>query len=62
MAEIVNLRMARKQAKRRRAELEAAQQRLVHGRSKAAKALQRSRNEKAESELDRHRIERGDDS
>jgi Domain of unknown function (DUF4169) len=62
MAEIVNLRLARKQAKRRQAEKEAAQQRLVHGRSKAEKALQRSRTEKAETELDRHRIEHGDDS
>jgi Domain of unknown function (DUF4169) len=62
MAEIVNLRLARKQAKRRQAEQEAAEQRLAHGRSKAEKALQRSRNEKVESELDRHRIESGHDS
>ncbi len=62
MADIVNLRLARKQARRRQAEQEAAQQRLAHGSSKADKALQRSRNEKAESELDRHRIESGDDS
>lgn len=62
MAEIVNLRRARKQAKRRQAEQDAAQQRVAHGRSKAEKAVQRSRNEKAETELDRHRIERGDDS
>jgi hypothetical protein len=62
MAEIVNLRLARKQAKRRRAEHDAAQQRLAHGRSKADKTLQRSRNKKAERELDRHRIESGDDS
>lgn len=61
MAEVVNLRLARKQAKRRQAEQEAAQQRLAHGRNKAEKALHRSRNEKAETELDRHRIERGDD-
>lgn len=61
MAEIVNLRRARKQAKRRQAEQDAAQQRVAHGRSKAEKAVQRSRNEKAETELDRHRIERGDD-
>jgi hypothetical protein len=62
MAEIVNLRRARKQAKRRQAEQDAAQQRLAHGKSKAEKTLQRLRNEKAETELDRHRIERGDDS
>jgi hypothetical protein len=62
MADIVNLRMARKQAKRRQAEREAAQRRLAHGRSKAEKALQRSRDEKAERDLDRHRIEGEDES
>jgi hypothetical protein len=62
MAEIVNLRVARKQAKRRQAEQQAAQRRLAHGRSKAEKALQHSRGEKAERDLDRHRIESEDDS
>lgn len=62
MAELINLRLARKQAKRRQAEQEAAQSRLTHGRSKAQKALQRSRGEKAERDLDRHRLETGDDS
>jgi hypothetical protein len=62
MADVVNLRMVRKQAKRRQAEQEAAQRRLVHGRSKAEKALQRSQGQKAERELDRHRLEHEDDS
>jgi hypothetical protein len=62
MADVVNLRLARKQAKRRQAEREAAERRLTHGRSKAEKALQRSRSDKAERELDRHRLESGDDS
>jgi hypothetical protein len=62
MADVVNLRIARKQASRRQAEQEAAQRRLAHGRSKADKALQRARSEKAERELDRHRRESGDDS
>jgi len=62
MADVVNLRMARKHAKRRQAEQEAAQRRLAHGRSKAEKVLQRSQGDKAERELDRHRLERGDDS
>ena len=61
MADVVNLRLARKQAKRRQAEQEAAQRRLAHGRGKADKALQRSRSDKAERELDRHRLENGDD-
>ncbi len=62
MAEIVNLRLARKRAKRRKAEEAAARRRLAHGISKAEKALQRSRNDQAERDLDRHRIESGDDS
>ena len=62
MADVVNLRMARKQAKRRQAEQEAAQRRLTHGRSKAEKTLQRARTDKAERELERHRLESEDDS
>jgi hypothetical protein len=58
MGDIVNLRTARKQAKRRLAEQEATQNRLVHGRSKAEKALQRTRSEKACADLDRHQVER----
>lgn len=60
MGPIVNLRTARKQAKRLRAEQEAAQKRLAHGRSKAEKALQRTQSENARENLDRHRIERKD--
>jgi len=62
MADVVNLRMARKQAKRRQAEQEAAQRRLAHGRSKAERTLQRARTDKAERELERHRLESEDDS
>ena len=62
MADVVNLRLARKQAKRRLAEQEAAQHRLAHGRSKADKALQRAQTEKAERELDRHRRDSEGDS
>jgi hypothetical protein len=58
MGPIVNLRTARKQAKRRQAEQEAAQNRLAHGRSKAEKALQRTQSDKARATLDGHRIER----
>lgn len=60
MGPIVNLRTARKQAMRRRAEQEAAQNRLAHGRSKAEKALQQSQSDKAREDLDQHRIERKD--
>ena len=62
MADVVNLRLARKQAKRRQAEQDAAVRRLEHGRSKAEKNLERARSEKVEHELDRHRLDSGDES
>lgn len=58
MATLVNLRTARKQAKRRLAEEEAARNRFVHGRPKADKALARSQRDKSERSLDQHRIEK----
>ena len=61
MSEIVNLRRARKQAARRRAEETAAASRLRHGRSKAERELAAAREAKAGRELDRHRIEPGDE-
>jgi len=60
MGSTVNLRTARKQARRRLDEQEAAQNRLAHGRSKAEKALQRSQGDNARQILDQHRIERKD--
>jgi len=60
MGPVVNLRTVRKQAKRRRDEQEAAQNRLAYGRSKAEKALQRSQSDRAQAILDRHRVERKD--
>lgn len=60
MSEIVNLRLARKQAKRRRAEQEAARRRLAHGRSKAEKNLERARADKAAQDLERHRRDSGE--
>jgi hypothetical protein len=60
MGHVVNLRTVRKQAKRRRAEQEAAHKRLVHGRSKQERTLQRSEDDKARKDLEGHRIERGD--
>jgi hypothetical protein len=58
MASIVNLRSARKQSKRLKAEQEAARNRLAHGRSKAQRALERSQNELERQKLDQHRIKR----
>jgi hypothetical protein len=60
MADIVNLRTARKQAKRRQAERTAAANRLAHGRSKAERTFTESRQDKAARDLEQHRIETGD--
>jgi Domain of unknown function (DUF4169) len=60
MGDVVNLRTARKQARRRHAEQLAASKRLANGRPKTARRLERSRSDKAERDLDGHRIESGD--
>jgi Domain of unknown function (DUF4169) len=60
MGEIVNLRRARKDAKRREDAVRAAENRLTHGRSKAKRALEEARAEKARRELDAHRLETED--
>jgi hypothetical protein len=61
MGDIVNLRRARKRAERQVAEREAAANRLLHGRSKAERDLASKRDAKARRDLDRHRIETGDE-
>lgn len=60
MAEIVNLRMARKRKARGDKEAAAAEARARHGRTKAEKALDAVRDEKAARSLDGHRRERPD--
>jgi hypothetical protein len=60
MAEIVNLRTARKRAKKHEAEQKAASNRLAHGRSKAERTLEQSRSDKARQNLAQHRIETED--
>ena len=60
MASVVNLRNARKQAKRRKAEREAAANRLAYGRPKIAQNLERALRDKERKGLDQHRIETGD--
>jgi hypothetical protein len=60
MGDIVNLRMARKQAKKHAAENKAAASRLAHGRPKIDRAAEQSRREQARKSLERHRIETGD--
>jgi hypothetical protein len=60
MAEIVNLRAARKRAKRRHDEERAAKARVAHGMSKADRALAEIERSKVRRKLDEHRIETGE--
>jgi Domain of unknown function (DUF4169) len=60
MGDIVNLRTARKRAKRRDAEQQAAANRLTHGRTKTDRTATKVRNDKAQRSLDLHRVETGD--
>jgi len=61
MGDIIKLRVARKQADRLRDEKRAAANRLLHGRSKAERNLDAARDAKARLDLDRHRVETGDE-
>jgi len=60
MGEIVNLRRARKIAKRREDAARAAENRFAHGRTKNERALEEARAEKSRRELDAHRLETED--
>lgn len=60
MGDVVNLRTARKRAKRLEAEQKAAASRLAHGQTKADRTATRSRNDKAQRSLDLHRVETGE--
>ena len=57
MAEIVNLRMARKQKARADREKIAAENRAVHGRSKAERLAGKAEQERAAARLDGHRLD-----
>ena len=57
MGEVVNLRQVRKRAKREAAAAVAQQNRLRHGRPKAERSLHEARAEKAQRELEAHRID-----
>ncbi|MGO4672873.1 DUF4169 family protein [Bosea sp. 2YAB26] len=56
MAEIINLRRARKQRQRVAAEAKADQNRIDFGRSKAERSLTEARRDKAIHELDGHKL------
>ena len=60
MAELVNLRTVRKQAKRTQNEQRANANRLAHGRPKRLRKLEADLRAKASHELDRHQIATGD--
>ena len=60
MGEVVNFRRARKKAARQLAERTASANRLRHGRSKAERE-ETKRTAKARRNLERHRIETGDE-
>ena len=60
MAELINLRMARKRAKRRQNDSRAVANRTAQAQPKRLRKLEAARQAKAERELDQHRIETGD--
>jgi hypothetical protein len=61
MAELVNLRKARKRARRQQEETRASANRLAHGQPKNTRALADATREQADRQLDGHRLEQGDD-
>ena len=60
MADVINLRTARKRVHRRQAEKDAEKNRLAHGLPKSIRKLDEFRRAKANRELDLHRITRGE--
>jgi hypothetical protein len=60
MGKVVNLRVARKRLRSQRLATEAAENRLVHGLSKAKRALGATLRKKADRDLDRHLIKDGE--
>ena len=60
MAELLNLRTARKQAKRRQDDVRANAQRIAHGQPKHLRKLEVAQREKASRDFDQRRIEPGD--
>ena len=60
MAEVVNLRTVRKRDKRRRHDQSAHANRLAFGQPKQVLEIEAARQAKAGRDLDRHRVEIGD--
>ena len=61
MAELVNLRLARKRVKKRQDDLRAESNRLAHGQPKHRRKLEAAQLAKASRDLDLHRIDEGGD-
>lgn len=62
MAEIVNLRQARKAKKRDAHERTAAENRAKYGRTKAEKLEEKTTSEQAKRHIDQHRLTEDDES
>lgn len=60
MAELVNLRTARKRAKRQQDEQRSNANRLAHGQPKHVRELEAEKQAKASRDLEAHRIDTGD--
>ena len=60
MAELVNLRRARKAQERMRRQAASAEARIKHGRSAAERSLAQKEQESSRARLDGHRIESSD--
>jgi hypothetical protein len=60
MGEVVNLRRFRKRAAKQREDERAAANRILHGRTRAQRLLETSRDEKACRDFDAHKMETGE--
>jgi hypothetical protein len=60
MADLVNLRMARKRAKQQQDAAHADANRLAHGQPKHRRKFEAAQQAKADRDLDQRRIEKGD--
>ena len=60
MGDIINLRRFRKRSEKQRDDERAATNRALHGRTKAARALDEAQTEKFRRDFDAHKIEKGD--
>ena len=58
MAELINLRNARRRADRMKKDREAEANRLAHGQPKHVRTLRKAEDRKAARDLDAHRLER----